>query len=221
MQLDGTVPLGPSARDVLSADERERLDRMQAGAHRQRFLAAHVFVRGVLSRYLGIEPGALKFLVMPGGKPVLEGSESLHFNLAHSSELAVLAVGPSPVGIDIEQVRDVADARGLARRYFSSREVSTLDQVPDGELARAFLTYWTQKEAVVKADGRGLAIPLQHFTVSGDATRPALLELDGDTRPRWSLSTIQLGPGYVGTLAVRDSLPVPPALLPVPFSPYL
>ena len=71
----------------------------------------------------------------------------------------------------------------------------------------AFYRVWSRKEAVIKADGRGVSIGLDRFDVSaGDP--PALLHArwDGaapDEAARWSLRSLDAGPGYAAALAVR------------------
>ena len=46
---------------VLNDDERERAKRLISPLHRQRFIAAHVILREILSLYLDTSPGSLQF----------------------------------------------------------------------------------------------------------------------------------------------------------------
>ena len=67
----------------------------------------------VLARYTGVDPGSLILELTPQGKPVLPGSR-LRFNLAHSGEVALVAVARDrDVGVDVERVRPDADRWAL------------------------------------------------------------------------------------------------------------
>jgi 4'-phosphopantetheinyl transferase len=128
-----------------------------------------------------------------------------HFNLAHSHELAVYAFARHhAVGIDVEYVRELADARQLAARFFSARENAAWLALPAGQRAVGFYNCWTRKEAYIKAIGEGLSCPLDQFDVSLAPGEPArLLSIAGDegAANQWSLWTLSPAPGYVGALA--------------------
>lgn len=116
----------------------------------------------------------------------------IDFNISHSGNLAVCAVGPVTVrlGIDVEKV----DAIDLAPfgSYMTAGEWRRIESA--GDRHRAFFTYWTIKESVMKADGRGMDIPLENIDVND-----GFALLDGR---RWRLHEIALDPDYVCHLAV-------------------
>jgi 4'-phosphopantetheinyl transferase len=96
----------------------------------------------------------------PAGKPYWEGC---HFNLSHSGPYVVLAVGESPVGVDVECFRKVRNEEALAKRYFTPEEVAFA-----GNSQERFLQIWTSKEARIKWDGSGLRTRLNSFCVLAD-----------------------------------------------------
>ena len=96
----------------------------------------------------------------PGGKPYWEGC---HFNLSHSGPYVVLAVGESPVGVDVECCRESRKAGALAKRYFTPEEMAFA-----ADSQERFLRVWTAKEARLKWDGTGLRTPLNSVSVLGD-----------------------------------------------------
>jgi 4'-phosphopantetheinyl transferase len=168
----------------------------------------------VLALYTETEPARLRFAYGPQGKPSLQSDEagdtSLRFNLAHSHDLALLAVARGrEVGVDVEHVRADFASDEVAGHFFSPRETAALRAVPDeAERARAFFRCWTRKEAYVKARGEGLSLPLDGFTVSLAAGEPAaLLGCDADAREtqRWTLINLEPGDGYAAAAAVEGT----------------
>jgi 4'-phosphopantetheinyl transferase len=72
------------------------------------------------------------------------------FNLSHAGSLVACAVTDAGrVGIDCEHIRPV-NAAALMRRILSGNE-----RTPSGIDVQAFFRLWTQKEAVIKAEGNG------------------------------------------------------------------
>ena len=144
----------------LSPAEIERARRFVSDQHRNRFKAGRGIMRILLSRYVREEPGKLEFNYGPHGKPFLAGAfaqSQLHFNLAHAERLALLAVARGgPIGVDLEKIRPITEADQLATDFFPSLESDALRNLPPEEKAAAFLNLWTRKEAVLKAEGRGL-----------------------------------------------------------------
>lgn len=96
------------------------------------------------------------------GKPYLE--DGPYFSISHCKEGIAVAIDDQPIGIDIEGIRK-ADA-DLVERVMNEEEKSqiTNHQSPI-ESAYAFTRLWTQKEAIVKAQGVGIVSfeQLQHI----------------------------------------------------------
>ena len=106
----------------------------------------------------------------------------------------------------MELVRPRRSLDLLARHCFSPAEQRAVAGDPDP--MHAFYRVWSRKEAVIKADGRGVSIGLDRFDVSaGDP--PALLDArwEGavpDEAARWSLRSLDAGSRYAAALAVRS-----------------
>ena len=84
------------------------------------------------------------------GKPYIEyGPE---FNLAHSGDYVLLALGDTPVGCDIEQMKD-ADYLRLGRLVYTEGELNALRESDDAR--SLFYEFWTKKEAYMKLAGEG------------------------------------------------------------------
>src|SRR6185295_11775094 len=167
----------------LSADESRRASSFHFERDRRRFAATRGVLRGLLGRYLAVDPSALVFRYGPQGKPALAAPwEGLHFNVSHSGGLALLAFSTDhEIGVDIEQERSVPEMDSIADRHFSPRESAALRRLDNPERARAFFRCWTRKESFIKAVGEGLSYALDAFDVTLDPGEPArLLRVAGD-----------------------------------------
>jgi 4'-phosphopantetheinyl transferase len=121
-----------------------------------------------------------------------------------------VAIGlDGPVGIDVEEIgqHDPAELERLAVDVLAPEEQAALAQLTDRDRVRGFLTYWTRKEALVKATGDGLSAPLDNVVVSRPSDPPRLLRWESGA-PGASLHTLDGPRGVVGTLAVLGHQPV-------------
>jgi 4'-phosphopantetheinyl transferase len=171
----------------------------------------------VLAAHLDRAPAGLRFdrtcasCGAGHGKPRLLDADGLHFSLSHSAELVAVAVSRAgPVGVDIEQVApwEGADLDEVADLTLSRAERAVLARQPAPDRALAFTTYWTRKEAAVKALGTGLTTPLEEIEVSAPSAPPRLLRWGSDGNRLPLLYPLRATPGTVGTLAVLDGAPV-------------
>jgi len=77
-------------------------------------------------------------------------SEGVHWSLSHKSAFVAAVTSHRPVGIDIESIKPVSD--GVKDRTADDQEWRL---APDKGLNH-FFRFWTAKEAVLKAAGKGL-----------------------------------------------------------------
>ena len=131
----------------------------------------------------------------------------MEFNLSHSGDFALIAVTQGrKIGVDVERIRQGISSHVIAQQYFSKAEVAELQSLPIDQRESAFFTCWTRKEAYIKAQGLGLALPLESFDVSLTPGQPAILRA---TRPdekestRWTLRSLDVDPNYAGAIAVE------------------
>jgi 4'-phosphopantetheinyl transferase len=147
---------------------------------RRRYLRAHAALRDILG---SVTTAPLEFALFEKGKPYLASAPEIRFNLAHSREMALVAVARDvEVGVDIERIRPLPEYAAIAQRYF-----------PEGYTAptgvREFFRHWTRFEALLKAHGAGL--------YGAGATPPGV----------WSVVEIDAGPRFTAALAVEGQIP--------------
>lgn len=99
------------------------------------------------------------------GRPFLPDAPD--FNISHSGHRVVCILAKKGrVGIDLEEVRDlnIEDFR----EQFSPEEWKAIHEAV--EPLQAFYHYWTAKECLSKADGRGLNLPLASLKIEEGST---------------------------------------------------
>jgi 4'-phosphopantetheinyl transferase len=209
LDLDLSPERARAAAALLSADERERADRFRFAEGKRRYTAARGQLRQILGACAGTDPARLVFAYAAHGKPRL-AEPGLEFNLAHSHALGVVAVTEqTPVGIDVEYVPRRVDLRTIAERFFAPAEAAQLLSLPDAEQLAAFQRCWTRKEAVLKALGDGLSLPLDRFEVSlRPGEPPRVVKVAPDLKPAdWALFDVAAPSGYVAAGALASALP--------------
>ena len=202
---------------LMSPAERARRARFVFPADQHVFLVARALVRTTLSQYADVEPEAWTFQAGPYGRPEIAGPAGvppLRFSLSHTTGLVAIAVALQvDVGIDVEGIErwrpraenERASGLDIARRYFAPSEADDLETLPPERQGRAFLEYWTLKEAYIKATGLGLSVPLTSFAF--ELTDPPAIRFDagpGDSS-EWHFLRLDLSPRHVSALAVRST----------------
>jgi 4'-phosphopantetheinyl transferase len=197
--------------NILSTEEQARASRFRFERHCNRFITARGVLRLLLAKYLGCAPDRLEFVYGTNGKPALAGElaeSALFFNLAHSEDLALIAVAQlGKIGVDVEQIRAVTDANELVERFFSPRESALFHTLPANQKDVAFFSLWTRKEAWLKATGEGIAHSLNQVEVTFLPGEPAgILALPEDSAPGsdWALRELIPATGFVGAVALPD-----------------
>ncbi|MEM7354922.1 MAG: 4'-phosphopantetheinyl transferase superfamily protein [Acidobacteriota bacterium] len=201
-----------ACRRLLTAEEIARAERFHFDRHRRRFLVRRGALRRLIGAYLGCEPTAVRFEEGEKGKPFVHQAgvapaDRLQFNLSDSKDLALYAfTRGAELGVDVEILRPMPDALGIAEHFFSDEERQDLRRVPEADVPKAFFNCWTRKEAYIKAIGEGLSEPLDRFSVTLQLADPArFIHLGGDRQraAAWTLHHLVPEPGAVGALALE------------------
>jgi 4'-phosphopantetheinyl transferase len=197
----------PWHADVLSDEERARRTRLWDGGQRAQFTVAAALLRLVAARHAG---GAAERLEVDRscprcgrdhGRPRLTGT-GLYVSISHSGGMVAVAVSRAgEVGVDVQQVED-KPVKELSPLVLAGSEAEQIT------VARDFFTYWTRKEALVKATGDGVTVPLWEVVVTPPGTPPRLLGYPRRPGLAAQLRDLRPDPGYVGALAVLSPRPV-------------
>lgn len=196
--------------ETLSDEERQRLALFHFERDRDLFLAAHGLLRVTLSRFENVEPRDWEFQRGAFGKPEIRAPESrLRCSISHTHGLAGCAVTRErDVGLDVEDLSAGAPLE-LAERFFSPVEALDLRRTPPERRVACFLTYWTLKEAYIKARGLGLSQRFDEFSFykdSAGAWRIAFESPLPDDPRSWRFWSWHVGDSHLAALAIAGDL---------------
>jgi 4'-phosphopantetheinyl transferase len=127
------------------------------------------------------------------GKPFMLDS-NFNFNISHSGNTVVCVFSKQQIGIDIEEINDIDYS--LFENVFSSREFAEINS----QGLDKFYEFWTKKESVIKAIGKGMTIPLTEIDVVKSHTT-----YDGDT---WYTKSFKIDNKYCSITAKHDLIRV-------------
>jgi 4'-phosphopantetheinyl transferase len=110
------------------------------------------------------------------------------------------------LGIDVELLRPLNDALAVAERFFCAAERTKMRGAEGADQVQTFLNYWTRKEAILKATGGGLSLPLDCVDVGwSGAESPQLIHVRDVAGAARGFRVLDLSParGYIGAIAVE------------------
>ncbi|WP_354016429.1 4'-phosphopantetheinyl transferase family protein [Endozoicomonas lisbonensis] len=95
----------------------------------------------------------------------------MFFNLSGTRDQYALAISQLvDVGVDIESHKPRKNLTGLAESVLSNSELTRFRQLPCEHQQDYFYRAWSLKEATLKADGRGITLPLQSIGFDTNST---------------------------------------------------
>lgn len=133
-------------------------------------LLSTLLLNRALKKY-GLNEKNMEYATNAYGKPYFINAKELHFSISHSGDYAMVVMSDKEIGCDIQQIKDV-NLR-IADRFFTADEREYVKNTDD------FFRIWTLKESLIKAVGKGLAMPLNSFTVEGLNTDKPYCEYKG------------------------------------------
>jgi 4'-phosphopantetheinyl transferase len=208
----------PAALDaylgLLSPEERTRHARFLNERARHEYLITRALCRTVLSRYADLAPVDWRFRANEWGRPEIDVLElgHLRFNLSNTRGLVACAVAlDGEIGVDVEALDRVGDLLEIAERFMAAPESAAIRALPPDAQGFRFFTYWTLKEAYIKARGMGLSIPLDKFwflldgeTQAPSGARMVLAPDMDDEAAGWSFAQLQPTDRHLLAVARRE-----------------
>jgi len=192
----------------LSAGETMRAARFRALRDRNCYVVRRGILREIIAGYMGCGPREVEIQSDSKGKPHVTDEEheaALQFSISQSEGLAVFAFGRcASIGVDIEKIVDFPEMREVASLNFISAEIKEIDSAHERDRVKTFFKLWTRKEAVLKAKGDGLLLPLSCVDVSTPNEEASIWEtrIKGDSLgSQYRLMDVMAAPGFAAAVA--------------------
>lgn len=149
---------------------------------------------------LGLSPMLLQDIRLDAHqRPFIPGGPD--FNISHCKGMVVCALHRSRrVGIDVEAVLPLEELDHSL--VFTPAECSLIAE--DASPEARFYHFWTRKEAVIKADGRGFYLNPSTFEAVEDEVRV--------DQQSWFVQKVDVPPGFCCHLATDAQLSSPPSI---------
>tara|TARA_B100002049_G_C16034128_1_gene355893 strand:- start:13 stop:774 length:762 start_codon:yes stop_codon:yes gene_type:complete len=199
---------------ILSEGEKTRMRSFRSVHKRHQFVIARAALRIILSHCMpGSRPEDMVFTTNEYGKPALASNPlSLQFNVSHSKNyIAVGVVAQRSIGVDIEYMSSKRDIHKIASHYYHSNEWNAQLLAAcacDNDIHHRFYTLWVLKEALIKAQGNGLSVPISDYWFSlADLAAPQLHGPDS-AESRWQF-TCRYIDGDVSLAVARERIAAP------------
>jgi 4'-phosphopantetheinyl transferase len=199
---------------LLTPSEQLHASRYRLAQARDHFSIGRACLRILLGNASGLDPRSIAITTGVHGKPEspnLNG-HNIAFNVAHSKHTILIVLSRNgPVGVDVEYFDRPTDIMDVAKHNFTETETSSLEAIADPETRhKTFYRYWTRKEAVLKADGRGLIASLASFDVSFESLHQHPIRMRESTDDQGKIFIVSdLTLGIEAAAAIALGFPAP------------
>ncbi len=144
---------------LLDFSEIERSKRYHQAKDRKQYILSQALKRLVCAGYVEVPPKQLRFSFGEYGKPFCIDEGTPYFNISHSKNWVALGVCLEfELGVDIEFPRAI-DYLSIMKKVCDERQLDQNSHIDE----KGFLRIWTQKEAIAKALGSGLAVGMKNI----------------------------------------------------------
>jgi 4'-phosphopantetheinyl transferase len=157
---------------------------------RWRNLLGKLLLRDAISRFSLPQEllGALEYTYH--GRPFFKDADGIDFNISHSGNYVICTMAKGiRTGVDIEEIKNCRFDDFT--NTMNEEQWRTINESP--EPLRQFFTYWAIKESVIKADSRGLSIPLTQIHINEH-----IAQCDGR---QWHLQPLKIDGAYCAWIA--------------------
>ncbi len=150
----------------VSQYRRLKIDKFRFRKDKNLSLGASILLNIALEKYGMVERNMI-YKTNRYKKPYFENAQHVYFNISHSEDCVILAVGDKNVGCDIEKISEID--LDIAKRFFTGDEYLYITSHTElADQRSAFFRLWTLKESFMKLTGLGMELPLDAFQMRVD-----------------------------------------------------
>ncbi|MCR4564116.1 MAG: 4'-phosphopantetheinyl transferase superfamily protein [Clostridiales bacterium] len=151
------IPVGEYEKYFLlmTDSKQKRVERFRFEDGKKRTVFGEMLARKMICRNCNIGEEKIVFKTSGTGKPYTKNAD-ICFNISHSDELVLCALNDTPVGVDIEKVRDINPM--VIKHTCNEDELEYVYEngISKRETLKRFFEIWTFKEACFKYKGTGI-----------------------------------------------------------------
>ena len=130
--------------NLMGKERQEYVNSFKTESDRKRTVAGEMLIKVALC------DDTLSILRDEHGKPYIKDSK-LYISISHSADFAVCAIDEKPIGIDIEQIRNIN--LKTAEKFCNEKELMYINEC---DSISRFFEIWTVKESAYKMLGGGI-----------------------------------------------------------------
>lgn len=197
IELDNYKDLISVLSKNLNAQEILRSQKYHFDKDRDRFIICRSILKLLLAEHLGLEARKIAIELHQNKKPYLSAYPSIFFNVSHTGNYALIAICGNTIGVDIEKIDASFNYTETLPHIFNKTEINIVSNTQD--LNRTFFKFWTRKEAIVKATGKGIGDDITKIPAS-DGLHIIQSELLGNISSLLVIS-FELDQDYIGSVA--------------------
>ncbi len=162
---------------VLSEEEKECARRHDLASDRKRYVIAHGLLRTLLGKLTGSYADEVEIGLSDQLKPYFQHPlQTLYFSLGYSGDYIGMGLSfDREIGLDLEVSWPNFQYGQIAPYFF------TPDERKNIQSASNFFSFWTRKEALLKASGRGIVGHVGQIDTCDETISPFHHQLDHKT----------------------------------------
>ncbi|WP_027126991.1 4'-phosphopantetheinyl transferase family protein [Gelidibacter mesophilus] len=188
--------------DFLSPEERIRANGYHFEKTKNQFIICRILLKFLLAEHLKININLISIELDSLKKPFLASHPFVFFNVSHAGDYALIAISKNSIGIDIEFIDKKFVYNDILAHVFNRTEIDEI--VTSNSEHLYFYRFWTRKEAIVKAIGKGIDDSLSEITVTdGSHSLPSTLIGGFKTINTFSF---KVNADYIGAIAFTGEL---------------
>lgn len=195
--LPNYIDIIPDLGLFLNPEEIVRAQRFHMKKDKNRFIICRSILKIVLAAYSYSNVNSINIEYHSNKKPFLRTHSNLFFNVSHSEDFAIIVISNSEVGIDVEYISKDFEYTELFTDVFHDDEIAVIQSADDKKLA--FYTFWTRKEAFVKALGKGIDDSFKQIPcLAGNH----IFDLNiTKSKANWQVNSFELAKNYICSVA--------------------
>lgn len=137
------------------------------------------------------------------GKPYIKnGKNNIFFNISHSEDIVVCAVGRSEVGIDVEFIKKLD--LSIVNLVYSDKEKEELKLNEKLYDLTSFYQIWTLKESFLKFTGHGLAMEMKSLSFNVDKENIIFTTSENTCVSKASFSFLPVASDYMCSICISE-----------------